>query len=132
MPFSSKLKFPDAGGGFVVGFGVVGFGVVEFFGFGVVEFFGVGVRVGFGAIVEFGEIVEFIAAVDGFAVEVTILGIAECLDVIADVVWFAGVDARLWTDNIVEFDCFVAVVDLGELVGEGVSDSITPWLSSTR
>lgn len=70
----------------MVGFGVVGFGVVEFFGFGVVEFFGVGVRVGFGATVEFGEIVEFIAAVDGFAVEVTILGIAECLDVIADVV----------------------------------------------
>ena len=29
-------------------------------------------------------------------------------------------------DNNVEFDCFVAVVDLGELVGEGVGDSITP------
>ena len=84
MPFSSKLNFPD-GGGSVVGFGVVGvgFGVL---GFGVVEFFGVGVRVGFGAIVEFGEIVEFVAGVDGFAVKVTILGVAECLEFIADVV----------------------------------------------
>ena len=78
MPFSFKLNFPYGGGDGVVGFGVVGFGVVEFFG--------VGVRVGFGAIVEFGEIVEFVAAVDGFAVEITILGVAECLDVIADVV----------------------------------------------
>ena len=120
MPFSSKLNFPYVGGGVV--------------GFGVVVGFSVGEEVGFGAIVELGEIIDLVAADDAFAVEVTTLGVAGWLDFNADVVWFlfSDFDARLWTDNIAEFDCFGAVVDLDELVGEGVGDTIIPWLSSTR
>ena len=120
MPFSSKLNFPYVGGGVV--------------GFGVVVGFTVGEEVGFGVIVELGEIIDLVAADDAFAVEVTTLGVAGWLDFNADVVWFlfSDFDARLWTDNIAEFDCFGAVVDLDELVGEGVGDTIIPWLSSTR
>ena len=120
MPFSSKLNFPYVGGGVV--------------GFGVVVGISVGEEVGFGAIVELGEIIDLVAADDAFAVEVTTLGVAGWLDFNADVVWFlfSDFDARLWTDNIAEFDCFGAVVDLDELVGEGVGDTIIPWLSSTR
>ena len=119
LPFSSKLKFPYVGGSVV--------------GFGVVVGFSVGEEVGFGAIVELGEIVDFAAAVDAFAVEVTtLLGVAGWLDFNDDVVCFPCVDARLWTDNILEFDWFGAVVDLDELVGEGVGDDIIPWLSPTR
>ena len=120
MPFSSKLNFPYVGGGVV--------------GFGVVVGISVGEEVGFGAIVELGEIIDLVAADDAFAVEVTTLGVAGWLDFNADVVWFlfSDFDARLWRDNIAEFDCFGAVVDLNELVGEGVGDTIIPWLSSTR
>ena len=118
MPFSSKLNFPYVGGGVV--------------GFGVVVGFTVGEEVGFGVIVELGEIIDLVAADDAFAVEVTTLGVAGWLDFNADVVCFTCVDAMLRTDNIVVFDCFGAVVDLDELVREGVGNSVLPWLSPTR
>ena len=161
MPFSSKLNFPYVGGG-VVGFGVVvGISVGEEVGFGAIvelgeiidlvaadDAFAVEVTtLGVAGWLDFNaDVVWFlfsdfdarlwtlVAADDAFAVEVTTLGVAGWLDFNADVVWFlfSDFDARLWTDNIAEFDCFGAVVDLDELVGEGVGDTIIPWLSSTR